>query len=86
MRWDQVVNLADRALYLAKRAERNAWVGVFEGVAAGDLAEVSSSNLRKLVEADRVRLESSRPLFDVRPDGLELVPGLAGGVGRSAGA
>jgi hypothetical protein len=80
-----MVNLADHALYLAKQAERNAWAGVFKGVAPGDVSEVTSSNLRKLAEEDRVRL-SSRPLFDVRPDGLELVPGLAGDFGRSSGA
>jgi diguanylate cyclase (GGDEF)-like protein len=84
--WDQVLTLAEQALHLAKQADRNAWVGVFEGMTAGDLSEVASGPLRTLVEQDRVRLESSRPLFDVGADGLELVPSLAGGVARRADA
>ncbi|WP_444994694.1 diguanylate cyclase [Aliikangiella sp. IMCC44359] len=29
--WEQVINIADRCLYMAKENQRNAWVGVFAG-------------------------------------------------------
>ncbi|MEE2964970.1 MAG: hypothetical protein VX427_12630 [Acidobacteriota bacterium] len=32
--WEQVLNLADRALYRARQSGRNRWVGVLESAAA----------------------------------------------------
>jgi len=32
--WEQVISVADRALYVAKASGRNAWVGFHPGIAA----------------------------------------------------
>ncbi len=35
--WEQVNAIADRALYIAKKSHRNAWVGIFEAEKASDV-------------------------------------------------
>ncbi len=54
--WQQVVNLADLGLYAAKRAGRNAWVGVHTAAGRGALGQ-------RLVGG--FGLSSNRPLDDV---------------------
>ncbi|MCV2421392.1 sensor domain-containing diguanylate cyclase [Paucibacter sp. DJ2R-2] len=39
--WQQVVSLADQALYMAKRAGRNTWVGLSASAECGTLADLS---------------------------------------------
>ncbi len=62
--WESVVSLADKALYEAKAAGRNAWVGVelAAGVRAGDLEDRLHQALPALVEQDLVvSVDSPRP-------------------------
>jgi len=55
--WQQIVNLADRGLYAAKRSGRNAWVGVHAGPCApgrrqvGDVCVSSGRSLDKVAAA-----------------------------------
>lgn len=61
--WEQVVNVADHALYAAKNAGRNCWVGFNSRV--GDAAAVNplqGDNLQKLIASGALQVESSRPL------------------------
>ena len=39
--WQQIVSLADQALYIAKRAGRNTWVGLSASAECGTLADLS---------------------------------------------
>ncbi len=56
MSWDQVVNVADVALYAAKRSGRNAWVGLFstERTFARGLLRGLRENPAALVDAGEV--------------------------------
>ena len=61
--WEQVVDTADRALYIAKNSGRNCWVGI--GSQDGDVEFVNpalSKNLGSLVAAGAIMLDSSQPL------------------------
>lgn len=60
--WEQVVDSADRALYIAKHSGRDCWVGL--QAHAGDTDQVNpalSKNLASLVAAGAIELVSSRP-------------------------
>lgn len=59
--WADVVDLADIALYLAKRAGRNGWVGISAGahMQANAFATRAKANLPALLEAGEIAFESS---------------------------
>jgi diguanylate cyclase (GGDEF)-like protein len=53
--WEQVVDLADQCLYLAKRSGRNGWVGITEAQDTPDLPW-EKGQLQKLVASEKVAL------------------------------
>ncbi|MFQ5524814.1 MAG: two-component regulator propeller domain-containing protein [Thermoanaerobaculia bacterium] len=62
--WEQVNAIADRALYIAKKSNRNAWVGIFEDDKASDvhpsaLVQKINHELDELVEQGVVSLSTS---------------------------
>ena len=59
--WEQVLVLADRALYAAKAGGRNAWVGFEEGTQASsaDLFEQASHDLSDVIERGLLKVQSS---------------------------
>lgn len=61
--WEQVVNTADRALYIAKNSGRNTWVGI-SGCDEDDqrVNPALSKNLASLVAARVIQLDSHTPL------------------------
>jgi len=62
--WRQVVDLADAALYAAKAAERNAWVGLVQARANGEveLREDARRDLADWAASGRLQLQSSTAL------------------------
>jgi len=62
--WQEVVNLADLALYGAKRAGRNGWVGLAAGAGARPegLGRRIKERPREAIENDEARLRSDLPL------------------------
>lgn len=59
--WEQVVSVADRALYVSKRSGRDAWVGL-EGSEATDARTLLASlreDLEQLVRQDEIHLHTS---------------------------
>ncbi len=61
MNWEQVVSVADQALYLAKESGRNAWVAVLPGPRAEEkfLSRLTEHELAELVAEDILRIETS---------------------------
>jgi diguanylate cyclase (GGDEF)-like protein len=59
--WDQVINVADVALYTAKRSGRNAWVGLFstDSTEAKGLLRVIRESPGDLVEAGAIEVRTS---------------------------
>lgn len=62
--WEQVNAIADRALYIAKKSNRNAWVGIFEAHKASNvhpsaLVQKINHELDVLVQHDIVGLSTS---------------------------
>lgn len=62
--WEQVNAIADRALYIAKKSNRNAWVGIFEANKASNvhpsaLVQKINHELDELVEQGVVSLTTS---------------------------
>ncbi|WP_428503371.1 diguanylate cyclase domain-containing protein [Roseateles sp.] len=64
--WQQIVSLADQALYMAKRAGRNTWCGLSQSAESGTLADLSEllSAPQSCVERGWLRL--SRPALTSR--------------------
>ncbi len=61
--WEQVVNIADRALYIAKNSGRNAWVGINGCDEESQRVNPAlSKNLASLVAAGVVELDSNLAL------------------------
>lgn len=61
--WEQICRVSDMAAYLAKDSGRNAWVSVMgmESFQHEDLVDIRE-HLSKLIEGNKVRLRSSRPI------------------------
>jgi diguanylate cyclase (GGDEF)-like protein len=61
--WEQVVTIADRALYMAKRSGRNAWVAIFgnERTPADDLVQQINDQTKELVEQGVLEFRTSIP-------------------------
>jgi diguanylate cyclase (GGDEF)-like protein len=60
--WEQVVSVADRALYVAKASGRNAWVGFHPGITALPIQGLFSSichDAQQLVREGTLRVSSS---------------------------
>jgi diguanylate cyclase (GGDEF)-like protein len=79
--WRQVVDLADAALYLAKGAGRNAWVGLLEASAGGEteLREDARRELKDWAASGRLKMLSPfMPVTSVTPStGRHGADGLA---------
>ncbi len=63
LNWQQVIDLADQALYLAKKAERNTWRGL-EALAQVDQQQLSSAlaqGMQHAVELDLIRVIALPP-------------------------
>ena len=72
MNWEQVVAIADRALYIAKNSGRNAWVGIQETDKTADLApEVLAQHVHDRV--DRLVADGYLALHSSIDDEQELV-------------
>jgi len=61
MTWEQTLNLADSALYIAKNNGRNTWISLFEKniTQTTSFYESAMINLRSVIEADIVSYNSS---------------------------
>jgi diguanylate cyclase (GGDEF)-like protein len=62
--WEQVVAIADRALYVAKKSSRNAWVGLHKTprtseLETANLLDLVHGQLKTLVEQSFLRLDTS---------------------------
>jgi diguanylate cyclase (GGDEF)-like protein len=60
--WEQVISVADRALYVAKASGRNSWVGFHPGIAALPIQSLFSSichGTQQLVREGALRVSSS---------------------------
>lgn len=62
--WQQTVELADRALYIAKHSGRNAWAGLYgsESLAVRHSAERLVDDIASAIESGDLHLASSRSL------------------------
>lgn len=62
MNWEEVVDVADRCLYVAKHAGRDAWVGIIPGqaVTSGQLGPKAAQHLHKLVQTPLVEVLTSQ--------------------------
>lgn len=62
--WQEVVNVADRMLYLAKEAGRDSWVGVSEAVGkpADELPRRINEDFRGCISRGEIQCQSSRAL------------------------
>lgn len=61
--WEQVVDVADHALYAAKRGGRNAWVGIFPrlDLCATEIPRSPGRDLPTLIEARKLEVVTSLP-------------------------
>ena len=66
MTGEQVLSLADQALYIAKRSGRNSWVGIFEqdGPAPEDVTRLLAGELEALAEEGVIELATSLVSLD----------------------
>jgi diguanylate cyclase (GGDEF)-like protein len=68
--WDAVVALADQAGYAAKRAGRNAWVGLVRNPGTGETLAAppaGQQDVERLIDEERIRQLASRPLDALPP-------------------
>lgn len=66
--WEQVVNIADRALYAAKKSGRDCWVGFNSDLSCSSHSNpLQDDNLERLLDSGDLRIQASRP---VAPDNL----------------
>lgn len=63
--WEEVIDLADQALYAAKGSGRNCWVGVEDGE-GGALPQHLNRQMAALIDAGKLRLRASVSLVVVR--------------------
>ncbi len=61
LHWEQVVSVADQALYLVKESERNGWAGIFPGPNIDDevLKRLMHNELDQMIADDVLRIETS---------------------------
>ncbi len=57
--WEQVIGIADKCLYAAKRAGRNAWVGLY--LVDDAIVQAPSAEIEQLIEQGLVKVHSSLP-------------------------
>jgi two-component system, sensor histidine kinase ChiS len=60
--WEQVIDTADRAMYVAKRSGRNCWVGILgDKILDGHVNPAQEKSLKGLVETAAIHIEASIP-------------------------
>jgi len=72
--WQQIVSLADQALYMAKRAGRNTWVGLSATEATAALADVGELLSAPQACLERARLRLSRRELASQPEAGAALP------------
>jgi len=63
VKWEQVVTIADRALYLAKTSGRNGWVAIFgnERTSGDDLVRRVNDEAQEMLESGMLEFRTSLP-------------------------
>ena len=66
VKWEQVVTIADRALYLAKTSGRNGWVAIFgnENTSGDDLVRRVNDEAKEMLEGGALEFRTSHSNLD----------------------